>query len=67
MSSSIDRKWDNDCQVAFDIIKQHLASSPILGYANLVEPFVLHTDVSLTGLGTCLYQIQDRDMSYFIC
>ena len=62
MSSRIDRKWDNDCQVAFDIIKERLTSPPVLGYANLEEPFVLHTDASLTGLGACLYQIQDGDM-----
>ena len=62
MSSRIDRKWDNDCQVAFDIIKERLTSPPVLGFAYLEEPFVLHTDASLTGLGACLYQIQDGDM-----
>ena len=65
-SSRINRKWDNDCQVAFDIIKERLISQPVLGYANLKEPFVLHTDASLTGLGACLYQIHGGDMSYSI-
>ena len=58
MSSKIDKKWDNNCQIAFDKIKQCLTSSPVLGYADLSSPFILHTDASLTGIGACLYQKQ---------
>ena len=62
MSSRIDKKWDGHCQIAFDTIKQCLVSPPILGYADLSAPFIVHTDASLTGLGACLYQLQDDDM-----
>ena len=62
MSSKIDKKWDESCQVAFDTIKERLITPPVLGYADLTSPFVIHTDASLTGLGACLYQMQNGEM-----
>ena len=38
---------------------EKLTTSPVLGFADLKLPFVLHTDASTTGLGAALYQEQD--------
>ena len=51
--------WTTSCQSAFDLLKQKLTSSPVLGYADYSKPFVLETDASLSGLGAVLYQEQD--------
>ena len=49
-------KWDKDQQGAFDSLKQYLSSPPILSYPQYDQPFILHTDASLSGLGAVLYQ-----------
>ena len=62
MSSHIDSLWTPECQCAFETIIQKLTSSPVLAFADLSSPFILHTDASNTGLGACLYQQQDNKM-----
>ena len=52
-------KWNSECQVAFDSLKEHLISAPILNYAKYGEPFVLETDASMQGLGAVLSQHDD--------
>ena len=52
-------KWDSECQEAFDKLKELCTTTPILAYANFGKPFILHTDVSVLGLGAVLYQVQD--------
>ena len=52
-------KWDPECQEAFDSLKELCAITPILAYADFGKPSKLHTDVSVLGLGTVLYQVQD--------
>ena len=51
-------KWDSECQLAFDKLKDLCTKIPILAYADYIKPFQLQTDASL-GLGTVLYQIDD--------
>ena len=62
MNSSINSLWTTDCQQAFETIIQKLTSPPVLGFADLSSPFILHTDASNTGLGACLYQQQGNAM-----
>ena len=52
-------KWDQECQEAFDKLKELCTNTPILVYANFGKPFKLHTDVSVLSLGAILYQEQD--------
>ena len=56
-------KWDQECQEAFDKLKELCTNSPILAYANFGKPFKLHIDASVLGLGAVLYQEQDRGWS----
>ena len=48
--------WNENCQKAFEELKQHLISSPILIYPDFEKPFLLYTDASSFGLGAVLAQ-----------
>lgn len=50
------------CQQAFDTIIEKLTSAPVLGFADSKLLYLLHTDVSTTGLGAALYQHQDCEL-----
>ena len=52
-------KWTDECQVAFDKLKELCTSTPILAYANYKKPFQLQTDASDFSLGAVLYQCDD--------
>jgi hypothetical protein len=52
--------WNDECQQAFEQLKQKLVSPPILIYPNFDKPFILFTDVSSFGLGAVLAQ-KDND------
>lgn len=60
-------KWGNTEEEAFKRLKDCLASPPILGFPDYSQPFEVHTDASLQGLGAVLYQNQNgtkRVISY---
>ena len=59
-------EWDEECQKAFEKLKQLCSQTPILAYANYKKPFKLHTDVSENGLGAVLYQKQDDGTDHVI-
>ena len=52
-------EWNEECQKAFNKLKQLCSQTPILAYANYKKPFKLHTDASESRLGAVLYQKQD--------
>ena len=52
-------KWDSRCQQAFDDLKKHCTTVPILAYADFSKLFKLHTDACGMGLGAVLYQIRE--------
>ena len=54
-------EWTEECQFAFEHLKQLCSQTPILAYANYQRSFKLHTDASESGLGAVLYQKQDDD------
>lgn len=59
--------WGAEQDKAFETLKTHLVSAPILGYADSTLPYELHTDASGDSLGAALYQEQNgskRVISY---
>ena len=56
---TVEWRWEEAQQAAFDTLKEHLTSPPVLGYARYDQPFRLYTDASGKGLGAVLSQQQD--------
>ena len=49
-------EWTQECQKAFDHLKQQLISEPILKFSDFTQYFVLYTDASNFGLEAVLAQ-----------
>ena len=49
-------EWDEECQQAFEKLKNALVSAPILIFPNMSEPFMLVTDKSRQAVGYILVQ-----------
>ena len=45
--------WASEHQKAFDTLKLALTTAPVLGYPDFEREFILETDASLRGLGSC--------------
>ena len=52
-------EWTDECQEAFEKLKDARTDTPILAYADYNKLFRLNTDASERELGAVLYQIQD--------
>ena len=52
-------QWTSQCQEAFDCLKNHLISPPVLALPDWSQPFLLDTDASDTDIGGVLSQVQD--------
>ena len=48
--------WDDQCQLAFDQLKQLLTEAPVLAHADIGRPYKLYTDASLNCVGAILTQ-----------
>ena len=53
-------EWTEECQIAFEKLKELCTSTPILVYADYKRPFQLQTDANDLGLGRVLYQKDDE-------
>ena len=51
--------WSDECQQAFDNLRQKLLQSPILAYPSFEKEFTLEPDASVLGLGAVLSQVQE--------
>ncbi|KAL1264128.1 hypothetical protein QQF64_004483 [Cirrhinus molitorella] len=49
-------RWDDSCTTAFHQIIHCLTHAPVLAFADPSQPYILHVDASLKGLGAVLYQ-----------
>lgn len=58
--------WAQDSELAFNTIKDHLVSAPILTCPDFSRPFILQTDASAYGIGAVLTQRFD-DEERVIC
>lgn len=53
-------KWTEQCQIAFDFLKESLTVVPLLAYTDVNKPYVLYTDASDNCIGACLTQKTDE-------
>ena len=51
--------WTNECQTAFETLRQAVISAPVLSYPDYSKPFILYTDASDYGIGAAIHQIGD--------
>ena len=51
--------WGPEQQEAFETLQRLCTESSILAYADVLAPFILHTDASGDGHGAVLYQVQE--------
>ena len=58
--------WTEECQIAFEQLKERCTQTPILAYANYKKPFIVHTDVSESGFEAVLYQTDDAGIKRVI-
>ena len=52
-------EWTDDCQRAFEELRQRLVTAPILVFPDFSRTFVLDTDASDIGIGAVLSQLQE--------
>ena len=58
--------WTDECQRAFQNLKDALISPPILGFPDMNKKFILSTDASGTAIGYILGQLNDQNQEYVI-
>jgi ribonuclease HI len=59
-------EWTEDCQSAFEAIKEKLVSAPVLARPNFEKQFILQTDASRIGLGAFLQQEDENGHEHII-
>lgn len=60
-------KWDDQCERAFNTLKEKLCSQPVCCLPDFSQPFVLRTDASNVGLGAILLQDQGNGKQPIAC
>jgi len=55
--------WTQQCQEAFEQLKQCLTSAPVLALPDWSQPFIVDTDASDTGIGAILSQLINTGLS----
>ncbi len=56
LKKNIKFKWSEECQQAFEYLKDKLMNPPILQYPDFNKPFTVTTDASMTALSAILSQ-----------
>ena len=67
MRKAIDWKWSNDCQKAFEQIKQSLCEAPILVHFDPSKPILVQCDASPYGLGIVLSHTMENGEEKPVC
>ena len=55
----INNDWKETHEEGFQLLKQRLTSTPVLGFPDFTQSFVLETDASMSGFGAVLSQQQN--------
>ena len=53
-------QWNQECQRAFDYLKESLTIIPLLSYPDVNKEYILYVDSSDTCIGACLAQPDDE-------
>ena len=59
-------RWTDQCQKAFDHLKQCLTNAPVLMFPDYSKMFIVDTDASDTGIGAVLSQLDDNNQEHVI-
>lgn len=59
--------WNEECECAFQAIKDALVSAPILSCPDFNLPFIVQTDASAYGIGAVLSQKKSNGEEHVIC
>ena len=59
--------WSNECNDAFEEIRQCLLSDPVLSYPDFNKEFIVRTDASTRGIGAVLLQVEEDKLEHPIC
>ena len=54
-------QWSENCNTAFETLKQKLIETPVLAYPQFDVKFIMETDASVLGLGAILSQYQSDE------
>ena len=61
-------RWTEECQTAFEALKDTLTEAPVLAYPDVEKTFILDTDASKGAVGAVLSQVHDgveRPVAYY--
>eukprot|EP01117_Protostelium_nocturnum_P013214 TRINITY_DN4915_c0_g1_i4.p1 TRINITY_DN4915_c0_g1~~TRINITY_DN4915_c0_g1_i4.p1 ORF type:complete len:1172 (+),score=124.10 TRINITY_DN4915_c0_g1_i4:812-4327(+) len=58
--------WTEECEKAFQELKNRLISQPILRHPNFSKPFIIATDASKVDISAILSQKDERGLEYVI-
>ena len=67
-SKKVPFSWNNECQQAFEELKNRLSNTPVLTKVDLAKEFELHTDASPDHVGAVLMQLEKdgyKPLGYF--
>ena len=55
-------KWTDDCEEAFEKLKELCSNTPVLAYPDYRQKFKLYTDASKSGLSAVLTQVKEDSL-----
>jgi hypothetical protein len=56
LGNKVEFKWTQECQEAFETLKEKLTTAPVLVLPDVHKPFSVYCDAFYTGLGCVLMQ-----------
>jgi len=63
---NISTVWNQDCDIAWQKLKEALISKPVLRAPQNSKPFLLQTDASRIALGAAISQVDDSDVPFVV-
>ncbi len=57
-------EWTDECQAAFEMLKNTLSSTPVLRNPDFNRTFILQTDASNRGIGAVLSQVDETGVEH---